>query len=98
LALQAAPHARDFLTDTAARAVLPGTIVEPPTLFPWSHRRSRMSYFLGRRRPHGIDIFFIAYLIVLFQVVVDLFRDGEMAVVRKCSGTWTSHSSRCSPH
>ena len=47
----------------------------------WSHSPSpeqTHELFLGRRRADGIDVLFIAYLIVLFQVIVDLFRDSEL--------------------
>ena len=37
-----------------------------------------MSYFWDAVVLMASTFFFIAYLIVLFQVVVDLFRDGEM--------------------
>jgi Phospholipase_D-nuclease N-terminal len=37
-----------------------------------------MSYFWDAVVLMASTFFFIAYLIVLFQVIVDLFRDGEM--------------------
>jgi hypothetical protein len=37
-----------------------------------------MSYFWDAVVLMASTFFFIAYLIVLFQIVVDLFRDGEM--------------------
>jgi len=45
---------------------------------PYHHRSNRMSNFWDTVVLLASTFFFVAYLIVLFQVVVDLFRDGEM--------------------